>query len=110
VDVRTTDAYTNEETLTIIRKHVKSEATPRSTRLNASGIDKNHLLVRTAKKLGIVTFGSATSSDMPLLKVPAVKMGPGKSERSHTADEYIWLKEIGEGISIYIKLLENIVL
>lgn len=110
IDVRTTDSYTNEETLEIIRQHVKSEATPRSTRLNASGIDKNHLIVKTAQKLGIETFGSATSSDMPLLKVPAVKMGPGKSERSHTADEFIWLKEIGEGIGIYIKLLEAIVI
>ena len=108
VDVRTTDSYTNEETLAIIRQHVKSEVSPRSTRLQASGIDKNHLLVQTAKKLGIETFGSATSSDMPHLKVAAVKMGPGKSERSHTADEFIWLKEIEEGIKIYIKLLESI--
>jgi acetylornithine deacetylase len=108
VDVRTTDAYTNEETLAIIRQHVKSEVAPRSTRLQASGIDKDHLLVQTAKKLGIETFGSATSSDMPHLKVPAVKMGPGKSERSHTADEFIWLREIEEGIRIYIKLLEKI--
>jgi acetylornithine deacetylase len=109
VDVRTTDAYTNEETLAIIRKHVKSEVTPRSTRLQASGIDKNHLLVQAAKKLGIKTFCSATSSDMPHLKVAAVKMGPGKSERSHTADEYIWLKEIEEGIKIYVTLLEQII-
>jgi acetylornithine deacetylase len=109
VDVRTTDAYSNEETLAIIRKNVKSEVTPRSTRLQASGIDKKHLLVQTAKKLGIETFGSATSSDMPHLKVPAVKTGPGKSERSHTADEFIWLKEIEEGIKIYVKLLEEII-
>ncbi|MBI4944904.1 MAG: M20 family metallo-hydrolase [Bacteroidetes bacterium] len=108
VDVRTTDAYTNEETLAIIREYVKSEVTPRSTRLQASGIDKKHLLVQTAQKLGIKTFGSATSSDMPHLKVAAVKMGPGKSERSHTADEFIWLKEIGTGIEIYIKLLKQI--
>lgn len=109
VDVRTTDAYTNEETLAIIRQHVKSEVVPRSTRLQASGIDKNHLLVQTAKKLEIKTFGSATSSDMPHLKVAAVKMGPGKSERSHTADEFIWLREIEEGINIYIKLLGEII-
>ncbi len=108
IDVRTTDAYTNDETFEIIRQHIKSEATPRSTRLNASGIDKNHLLIQTAKKLGIETFGSATSSDMPLLKIPAVKMGPGKSERSHTADEFIYLKEIEEGIKIYVKLLDEI--
>lgn len=109
VDVRSIDSYTNEEILEIIKKHVKCEVVPRSTRLNASGINPDHLLVQTAKKLGIETFGSATSSDMPLLKVPAVKMGPGKSERSHTADEFIWLKEIGEGIGIYVKLLEHMV-
>ena len=110
VDIRSIDAYTNEEIVGIIRQHVKCEVVPRSTRLNASGIDTNHLIVTTAKKLGIETFGSATSSDMPLLKVPAVKMGPGRSERSHTADEFIFLKEIGEGISLYIKLLEQIVI
>ncbi len=109
VDVRSTDAYKNEEIVDIIRQHVSCDVVPRSTRLNASGIDKNHLIVKTGAKLGIETFGSATSSDMPLLKVPAIKMGPGKSERSHTADEFIWLKEIGEGISIYIKLLDQIV-
>lgn len=108
VDVRSIDGYTNEEIADIIRKHVKCEVVPRSTRLNASGINKDHLLVQTAKKLGIETFGSATSSDMPLLKVPAVKIGPGRSERSHIADEFIWLKEIGEGIGIYIKMLEQI--
>jgi acetylornithine deacetylase len=109
VDVRSIDSYTNEEIVEIIRKHVKCEVVPRSTRLNASGIDKNHLLVQTAQKLGMETFGSATSSDMPLLKVPAVKMGPGRSERSHTADEFIYLKEIENGIKIYVKLLEQIV-
>ena len=109
VDVRSTDAYLNEEIVEIIRTHVKCEVVPRSTRLNASGIDKNHLLVQTAQKLGIETFGSATSSDMPLLKVPAVKIGPGKSERSHTADEFIRLKEIEDGIKIYVDLLKNIV-
>ena len=108
VDVRTTDAYTNEETLEIIRQHIQSEVSPRSTHLGASGIDKNHLLVQTAKKLKIKTFGSATSSDMALLKIPAVKIGPGKSERSHTADEFIFVKEIEEGIKIYIKILESI--
>jgi len=109
VDIRSTDCYSNDELLEIICRHVKSEVNPRSTRLNASGIDKNHLLVQTARKLGIETFGSATSSDMPLLKVPAVKMGPGRSERSHTADEFIGLKEIEDGVKIYIGLLAQIV-
>ena len=109
VDVRTTDAYTNEEVLEIIKKNIKSKIVPRSSGLQSSGIDKKHILVQAAKKLGIEIFGSATSSDMALWKVPAVKMGPGKSERSHTADEFIFLKEIEEGTSIYIKLIEHLV-
>jgi acetylornithine deacetylase len=109
VDVRTTDAYTNEEILEIIQKNVKCEVIPRSTRLKSSSIDKNHVLVKSAEKLGIETLGSTTTSDMALWKVPAVKIGPGKSERSHTADEFIYLKEIKEGINTYIKLLEQIV-
>lgn len=108
VDVRTTDAYTNEATLEIMQKHMQSECIPRSTRLQASGIDPEHLLVKTARKLNIETFGSATSSDMPLWKVPAVKMGPGRSERSHTADEFIYLKEIEGGIEVYIRLLSQL--
>lgn len=110
IDVRTTDVYSNETILEIIRTHVKSEVVPRSMRLQPSGIDKKHILVTTAQKLGIKTFGSATTSDMALWRVPAVKIGPGKSERSHTADEFIWLNEITEGIKIYIRLLKEIVL
>ena len=110
VDVRTTEVHSNEVVLETIRTHVKNEVTPRSTRLQPSGIAKDHLLVKAANRLGIETFGSATTSDMALWRVPAVKMGPGKSERSHTADEFIFLKEIQEGISIYIRLLSEIVL
>lgn len=110
IDVRTTDVYSNEEVLNIIRMHVQSEVIPRSVRLQPSGIDKNHIMVKTAKKLGIETFGSATTSDMALWRVPAVKMGPGKSERSHTADEFIWLNEIHDGIKIYVRFLKKIVL
>ncbi|MFI5163702.1 MAG: M20 family metallo-hydrolase [Bacteroidia bacterium] len=109
IDVRTTDVHSNEVVLEIARAHVKSEVVPRSTRLQSSSIDKNHPLVLAAKKSGVETFGSATTSDMSLLNTQAVKIGPGKSERSHTADEFIWLKEIGGGIEIYIKLLEQIV-
>ena len=109
IDVRTTDVYSNEEVVEIIRKNVKCDIAPRSTRLQSSGIGKNHFLYQSALKLGIPTFGSATTSDMALWKSPAIKMGPGKSERSHTADEFIWLQEINEGIEIYIRLLEQII-
>lgn len=109
IDVRTIPEYTHEQVLEILRDNLKAEIKPRSTRLNPSSIDKEHNIVKSAEKLGIDTFGSATLSDQALLKIPSVKIGPGKSERSHTADEYIYVSEITNGLSTYIKLLENII-
>ncbi len=84
VDVRTTDAYSNEEVLEIIRQNVHSDVKPRSTRLQPSSIPKKHFLVQAAQQLGIKTYGSPTLSDQALLNAPSVKMGPGESSRSHT--------------------------
>ena len=109
IDVRTIPEYTHEQVLEILRDNLKAEIKPRSTRLNPSNIDKEHNIVKSAETLGIDTFGSATLSDQALLKIPSVKIGPGKSERSHTADEYIYVSEITNGLSTYIKLLENII-
>ncbi len=108
IDVRTTDTYTNEETLAIIQSHLISEVTPRSTRLQPSFIADDHPIVNTGKKLGLQTFGSPTLSDQALLSVPSLKMGPGNSARSHTADEFIYLNEIEDGIKTYIQLLNKI--
>ncbi len=108
VDVRVTDAYRNEEVLDIIRQHVNCEVKPRSVRLKPSSIDKNHPVVRAGIALGRHTYGSPTTSDQSLLDIPSLKIGPGDSARSHTADEYIRLDEIKEGIELYIQLLENI--
>lgn len=108
VDVRTTDAYTNEEVVRIIDEAIVAEVTPRSTRLQPSGIPVNHPLVRTAEKLNIETFGSPTLSDQALMPFLSVKIGPGKSERSHTADEFIYLNEIHQGIEVYKMLLNNL--
>lgn len=109
VDVRNTDSYSNEEVLQIIRDSLKSEVIARSTRLQPSAIVEDHILVKTAKSLGINTFGSDTLSDQALMKFPTVKMGPGDSLRSHTADEYIYLNEIREGIEIYKRVLDKII-
>ncbi|MBX2955537.1 MAG: M20 family metallo-hydrolase [Cyclobacteriaceae bacterium] len=106
VDVRVTDAYTLEEVLEIIKQHVSSEVVPRSLRLRPSGIAKDHILVRAAEKLGIHQYGSPTTSDQALIPVPSVKIGPGDSARSHSADEFIFVNEIKEGIKIYIDLIE----
>ncbi|HMU09637.1 MAG TPA: M20 family metallo-hydrolase [Ferruginibacter sp.] len=109
VDIRVTDAYTHEEILETVRRHVKSEVQPRSMRLRSSKIDWDHLLVQAGIKLGKKTYGSPTTSDAALIHAPVLKCGPGDSARSHTADEFIYLDEIKQGISTYIKLIEQVV-
>lgn len=109
VDVRVTDAYRNEEVLEIIRQHVSCEVKPRSIRLKPSSIDKNHPIVQAGIALGRTTYGSPTTSDQSLLDIQSIKVGPGDSARSHTADEFVYVDEIREGIELYIKMLEKIV-
>lgn len=109
VDVRTTDAYTNEETVELIRAAIKSEAMPRSTRIRASAINEHHPLVLAALKAGAKAFVSPTTSDQSVLPmVDTLKIGPGKSSRSHTADEYIEIAEIDRGIKTYIEIINNL--
>jgi acetylornithine deacetylase len=110
VDVRVTDAYTLEEVLDIITRHVTCEVKPRSLRLRPSGVPEAHPLVVAGKSLGKKLYGSPTTSDQALIPVPSIKMGPGDSARSHSADEFIYVKEIEEGIESYISLLEKIIL
>ncbi|QQL48662.1 M20 family metallo-hydrolase [Mucilaginibacter ginkgonis] len=109
VDVRVTDAYRNEEVLEIIRRHVSCDVKPRSIRLKPSSIDKEHPIVQAGIALGRTTYGSPTTSDQSLLDIPSLKVGPGDSARSHTADEFIYVNEIQEGIDLYIQMLEQIV-
>ena len=99
VDVRSNECYTNQELLDRIREHVGSEVKARSTRLGSSGIDINHPLVQRIIAMGGKPFGSPTLSDQALMPFPSLKMGPGQSSRSHTADEYIELVEIREAIN-----------
>lgn len=105
VDVRVTDQYTLEEVLDVIKKNVKASVTPRSLRMRSSGVPDDHALVQAARKLKIPMYGSPTTSDQALIPVPSVKIGPGDSARSHTADEFIHVAEIVKGIDTYIALL-----
>jgi len=110
VDTRVNELYTFEEILATIRENVTSEIRPRSTRLRSSSIALDHPLVMSGLALGRNYYGSPTTSDKALMSFPALKMGPGDSARSHTADEYIYVDEIKEGIELYIQLLGKIVL
>ena len=107
VDIRSNECYTNQELFDEIRKHISCEAKARSFRLGSSHVSPDHPLVRKAVALGRVPFGSPTLSDQALMPFPSMKMGPGKSSRSHTADEFIFVKEIEEAITLYLELLDG---
>jgi acetylornithine deacetylase/succinyl-diaminopimelate desuccinylase-like protein len=109
IDVRVTDQYSLEEVLEIIQANVRADVKPRSLRMRSSGIDQSHPLVSAAKNMGLELYGSPTTSDQALIPVPSVKIGPGDSARSHTADEFIHVAEIVKGIDTYIKLLDQVI-
>ncbi len=108
VDIRVNELYTFEEVLDIIHNNVECEVQPRSIRLRSTAIAIDHPLVQAGMALGRTYYGSPTTSDKALMKFPALKIGPGDSARSHTADEYIFVEEIYEGVEMYIQLLEKI--
>jgi len=108
VDCRVNELYTFEEILDVIKSNVQSEVKPRSTRLRSSSISLNHPLVKGGIELGRNFYGSPTTSDKALMFFPTLKIGPGDSARSHTADEYIYIDEIKEGIDLYIRLLSQL--
>lgn len=108
IDVRSNELYSNEELFNIIQANMKSELKARSFRLNSSRISIDHPIVRRCMGMGLHPFGSPTLSDQALMPFPSVKLGPGKSRRSHTADEFIHISEIDEAISMYVQLLKGL--
>ncbi|ULC59306.1 M20 family metallo-hydrolase [Flaviramulus sp. BrNp1-15] len=110
IDVRVNDAYSNQEVADILQKKAPCDSiVPRSLRLNSSSIPLNHDLVKAGIAMGRSTYGSPTLSDQAALSCPSLKLGPGDSTRSHSADEFIYLNEIKEGIEIYIELLNRVI-
>lgn len=108
VDVRVNELYTLEEVYEHIAAHLQSEVKPRSFRMRSSGICMDHPLVKSGLALDKTYYGSPTTSDKALIPVPTLKIGPGDSARSHTADEFIYKEEIANGILDYISLLNHI--
>lgn len=109
VDVRSNECYTNEELFEEVTRHIRCQAVARSFRLGSSHVSPDHPLVQRAVALGRQPFGSPTLSDQALMRFPSMKMGPGKSSRSHTADEFIFVHEIKEAIALYLQLLDGAV-
>ena len=110
IDCRVNELYTFEEIIETIRANVQSEIQPRSTRLRSTAIALDHPLIQAGIALGRTYYGSPTTSDKALMPFQTLKMGPGDSARSHTADEFIFVEEIREGIELYIKLLDLVLL
>lgn len=108
VDVRVNELYDFESVLQQIRSNVNCEVKPRSTRIKSTSISMDHPLVKAGLSLGRTHYGSPTTSDKALMPFPALKIGPGDSARSHTADEFIFIDQIKEGIDLYIALLEKV--
>ncbi|MEO6133996.1 MAG: M20 family metallo-hydrolase [Ginsengibacter sp.] len=107
IDIRVNELYSFEEIIETLRSKITSEITPRSTRLKSTSIDKSHPLTMAGTSCGFLSYGSPTSSDKALMPFPSLKIGPGDSARSHTANEFIYINEIKDGIEKYIFLLQN---
>ncbi len=109
VDVRVNELYSFEEILETIQANIESKVVPRSLRMRSTSIAMDHPLVQSGMALNRSYYGSPTTSDKALMPFSTLKMGPGDSARSHTADEYIYVDEIKEGIALYIELLNNVI-
>jgi acetylornithine deacetylase len=107
VDIRVNDCYNNNEILATVKANINAEISPRSMHLNASSIPVSHGLVQAGIALGRTTYGSPTLSDQSVISCQSLKLGPGESLRSHSADEFIYVKEIEEGIDLYFKILTD---
>lgn len=105
IDVRTNEYYQNEYVFAFLQKHMKSELKARSFRLHSSFIPEDHPLIRKCKQMKMKPFGSPTLSDQALMPFHSLKLGPGESCRSHCADEFIGIDEIGKAIKTYVKLI-----
>ncbi|MFZ1716265.1 MAG: peptidase dimerization domain-containing protein, partial [Saprospiraceae bacterium] len=110
IDVRSNELYTNKEILDLLQSGVQSILKARSFRLNSSTIDAHHPIVIKGTFLGLSAYGSPTLSDQALMPYTSIKIGPGDSARSHTADEFITREEIRLGIKTYIDLLDGLIL
>jgi len=108
IDIRTNELYSFDDILGIIRSHIQGDIQPRSQRLKSSLISPEHIIVKSGIEIGKTVYGSPTLSDKSLVGIPALKMGPGDSARSHTPDEFIYLSEIRDGIQDYINLISKI--
>lgn len=110
IDLRTTDAYTPEELTALVRARVDSDVTVRSSRFGAVSTPAGAKILAAALRAwpDAVEFASPTLSDWAHLRgVPAVKWGPGRSEVSHTADEWVDVTMVEAAVGAYERAIEG---
>lgn len=107
IDIRLNEHYEGEKVIEELSKHLNADLRPKSFRIRPSFIPEEHLLIKAGKSLKKSCYGSPTTSDQALIPCPSLKCGPGDSARSHSADEYIYINEIHEGIDFYINLIQE---
>ena len=110
LDARINDKYTNTEIYNVLKDELDCKLVPRNLDLNSSSIAENHKIIKAGNKLGFTKYGSPTLSDQAKIKCNSIKLGPGDSTRSHTADEFIYIDEIKNGVKKYIELIEEYIL
>lgn len=110
VDVRPNGMYTNEEIVAVIKSNVSCDVVPRSMKHNGSSIDESHPVIVRGRSLGLESLGSPTSSNQAFMPFPSLKIGPGESSRSHSADEFVKISEIEEAVGMYVRLLDGLAL
>ena len=108
VDIRVNELYTNQEIFDTIRDHVRCDIIPRSFSLNPSFVPSSHPVVKRCMELGLSPYGSPPTSNQAVISCPSLKIGPGDSARSHTANEYIRLDEIREGIELFKSIIQYV--
>ncbi len=109
IDLRVNEQYTNEEAVALLQGQVRhSQLTARSLRLQSSSIAADHpLVVAGLQATSGQLYGSPTLSDQALMPFPTLKLGPGDSARSHTANEWVGIAEIEQAVPAYVQLLQN---
>lgn len=114
LDIRSTPSHPHSALVEMIRETVESDvevhsdrlipcATQRDTRLSNAVLDSLSSLGKDNQP-----FGSPTASDWVFLHdVPTIKIGPGRSELSHTPNEHIDVSQLIEAVDVYTTIIKN---
>lgn len=107
LDIRTVDAESNETLVSQVQARTGADVRVRSDRLKPFATSPDSTIVRAARAVRPEArlVGSATLSDAVWTRhLPTIKVGPGETERSHTAGEFVTVDELERGVDFYRRL------